>query len=125
MQLRLPAHVGGVYFFFNLVTNQISVLVAVHVYNTSFDDNGDGTKRDVEVLWRIFGSLNAAWLIVMSFFLFRVAVPSHRHTLWSTVSGKQWVQAFFLESEEDGDKIGIFGCNKLVWESDIGSEVME
>jgi len=87
---------------------------------------GDGTKIDAELLWRIFGSLNATWLIVMSFFLFRVAVPSYRHTLWSTVSGRQRVQAFFLENEKESDKIGIFGCNKLLWESDIGAaEVME
>ena len=116
---------GGAYFFFNLVTSQISVLVAVHVYNWSFEDNGDGTKIDAELLWRIFGSLNAAWLIIMGFFLFRIAVTSHRHTLWSTVSGRQRVQAFFLENEKESDKIGIFGCNKLLWESDIGAEVME
>ena len=65
------------------------MLVAVHVYNSSFEDNGDGTKIDAELLWRIFGSLNAAWLIIMGFFLFRIAVTSHRHTLWSTVSGRQ------------------------------------
>jgi len=122
---RLPAHLGGAYFFFNLVTSQISELVAVHVYNTSFEDNVDGTKIDAEVLWRIFGSMNAAWLIVMSFFLFRVTVPSYRHTLWSTVSGRQWVQAFFLENEDESEKIFIFGCNKLLWESDIGAEVIE
>ena len=80
LQFRLPAHLGGASFFFNLVTSQISVLVAVHVYNTSFEDNGDATKIDDEVLWRFFGSLNAAWLVVMGFFLFRVAVPSHRHS---------------------------------------------
>ena len=125
LQFRLPSNLGGSYFFFNLVTSQISLLVAVHVYNTSVEDDGDGTKKDAKVLWRIFGSMNATWLIVMGFFFFRVAVPSHRHTLWSTVSQRQWVQAFFLENEEDSDKIGIFGCNKLLWESDIGAEVME
>ena len=35
------------------------------------------------------------------------------------------MQAFFLENEKDSDKIGIFYCNKLLWESDIGAEVME
>jgi len=123
LQFRLPALLGGSYFFFNLVTSLISVLVAVHVYNTSFENNGDGTKIDAEVLWRIFGSLKSAWLVVMSFFLFRVAVPSHRHTLWSTMSGRQWVQSFFPENEEDSEKIMIFTCNKLMWESDIGAEV--
>jgi len=68
--------------------------------------------------------LNAAWLIVTSFFFFRVAVPSYRHTLWSTVSGRQWVHSSFQEYEER-KKIIIFRCNKLLWESDIGAEVME
>ena len=88
VQLRLPAMLGGAYFLFYLVTSQISVLVAVYVYSTSFEDNGDGTKIDAEVLWRIFGSLNVAWVVVMGIFFFRVAVPSHRPTLWSTVSGR-------------------------------------
>ena len=44
LHFRLPAHLGGAYFFFNLVASQTSVLVAVHIYNTSFEDNGDGTK---------------------------------------------------------------------------------
>ena len=125
LHFRLPCHLGGAYFFFNLVTSQISVLVTVHVYNTSFEDSGDGAKIDDEVLWRIFGSLNGAWLVVMSFFLFRVAVPSYRHMLWSTVSGRQWLQACFLENEEDSEKVAIFTKYRLLWESDMGAEVME
>ena len=35
------------------------------------------------------------------------------------------MQAYFFEGATDERKMEIFGCNKLLWESGIGSKVME
>jgi hypothetical protein len=71
------------------------------------------------------GGLVALWCVVMGFFLTRIATPTHRHTFWSTVSGRQCVQAYFLKGATDEDKLGICSCNRLLWEGDLGSKVME
>ena len=75
------------------------------------------------VLWGGAGGLAAAWLLTFSFFTMRVAEPKYRHTLWSTVSGRQCVQEYFTKGESDEGKIYIFSCNRLLWESDIGGDV--
>ena len=80
-------------------------------------------KIPATVLWGGAGGLAAAWLLTFSFFTMRVAEPKYRHTLWSTVSGRQCVQETFTRGESDEDKICIFPCNRLLWESDIGGDV--
>ena len=84
LHFRLPVHCGGAYFFFNLVSSQVSVLVAAHVYNEYFDpasvEDAAVTKMDETTVWRFFGALSAAWLATMTFFLARIAVPSYRNT---------------------------------------------
>ena len=55
--------------------------------------------------------------------MFRIAVPKYRHTLWSWTSGRQCVHDYFKRGKDDESKFEIFGCNLLLWESDIGNEV--
>ena len=61
----------------------------------------------------------------MAFFLVRIVTSTHRHTFWSAVSGRQCAQEYFTKGETDEAKLLLFDCNRLLWESDIGSEVME
>jgi hypothetical protein len=75
------------------------------------------------VLWYGAGAVTAAWALAVTFFATRIAVPKHRRTLWSSTSGRQWVQDIFLKRETDKGKFGIFTNNLLLWESDIGEEV--
>ena len=55
--------------------------------------------------------------------MFRIAVPKYRHTLWSWTTGRQCVHDYFLKGSDEEAKFEIFGCNLLLWESDIGEEV--
>ena len=75
------------------------------------------------MLWYGAGAVTAAWALAVTFFATRIAVPKLRRTLWSSTSGRQWVQDCFLKGETDKGKFGIFACNLLLWESDIGEEV--
>jgi hypothetical protein len=53
----------------------------------------------------------------------RIAVPKYRHTLWSWTTGRQCVHDYFYKGKDEEAKFEIFGCNLLLWESDIGEEV--
>jgi hypothetical protein len=55
--------------------------------------------------------------------VFRIAVPKYRCTIWSWTTGRQCVHDYFLKGQGDEGKFEIFGCNLLLWESDIGEEV--
>jgi hypothetical protein len=52
-----------------------------------------------------------------------VANPRLRHTLWSTATGREVVQDYFLKGESDEARFGIFRRNLLLWEADIGQHV--
>ena len=69
-------------------------------------------------------SLTLPLLLARSYFVFRIAVPKYRHTLWSWTSGRQCAQAYFLTGNDDEVRFTeIFSMNLLLWESDIGEEV--
>jgi hypothetical protein len=122
--VRLPLNLGGAYYMFNQISAQASVLVAVHVYNKHAND-GTGTKLSAGTLWNMACFLVGAWCVTMVFFLSRVVNPSHRHTFWSAVSGRQCVQSSFVDGTTDEEKLSTCGCNRLLWEGDIGSQMME
>jgi len=118
---RLPLVLGGSYWLFNLAMSQASVFACVHLYLEYAP--GDGAdKIAAGTLWAGAGGLTAGWLITLIFFVFRIAVPKYRHTLWSSTTGRQCAQDYFLKGKDDEAKFGIFGCNLLLWESDIGED---
>jgi hypothetical protein len=62
--------------------------------------------------------------LARSYFVFRIAVPEYRHTLWSWTSGRQCVHGYFHKGKDDESKFEIFGCNLLLWErDDVAEEV--
>jgi hypothetical protein len=120
---RLPLFIGGSYFTFNLALSQASVFASVYAY-VNYATPREGLELvAARTLWVGAGLLSGAWLCAFLFFAFRIAVPKYRHTLWSSTSGRQCVQDYFLQGKDDEAKFGIFGCNLLLWESDIGEEV--
>ncbi|GMI26613.1 hypothetical protein TeGR_g4849 [Tetraparma gracilis] len=119
---RLPLMLGGSYWFFNLAMSQASVFACVHLYLEYAP--GDGAdKIAAGTLWAGAGALAAGWLTTFAFFVFRIAVPKFRHTLWSWTTGRQCVHDYFHKGLGDEGKFEIFGNNLLLWESDIGEEV--
>ncbi|GMI21529.1 hypothetical protein TeGR_g5862 [Tetraparma gracilis] len=119
---RLPLMLGGSYWLFNLAMGQASVLACVHLY-LEYAPGDSAGKVAAGTLWAGAGALAAGWLTTFTYFVFRVAVPKYRHTLWSWTSGRQCVHDYFLKGWDDESKFSIFGCNLLLWESDIGEEV--
>ncbi|GMI41994.1 hypothetical protein TeGR_g8255 [Tetraparma gracilis] len=122
LQFRLPAHLGGSYFLFNLVSSQVGVLGSVYYY-TKYDGTDAADRMDAQSLWKFFTALSVAWAATFAFFVARIATSSHRSTLWSTVSGRQWAQSEFLDYDDPSKKIGIFSMNRMMWERDIGADV--
>jgi hypothetical protein len=102
--------------------SQVSVFACVHLY-LEYAPEGGVEKVKSSTLWTGASCLSAAWFVTFLYFVFRVAVPRLRHTLWSWTSGRQVVHRYFLGRETDEGKFGIFACNPLLWERDIGEEV--
>jgi hypothetical protein len=122
---RLPMLLGGSYYIFNQFSAQASVLIAVHLYNLEMAAVPDSEKIAADKLWMMAGLLVGSWFVSVLFFLTRIVTPSHRHTFWSPVSGRQCVQEKYTKGTTDEGMLTIFSCSRLLWESDIGSEVME
>ena len=76
----------------------MGVIGSVYYY-TNYDGADAADRMDAQSLWKFFTALSVAWVATFAFFVARIATPSHRGTLWSTVAGKQWAQAFFLDNE--------------------------
>jgi hypothetical protein len=119
---RLPLVGGGAYFAWSLASSQASVFAGVYLYLEHAPGDG-AAKVEAGTLWAGAASLAAGWLITWIFFVFRIAVPKYRHTMWSWTSGRQCVHAYFLEGKDDEAKFLLFTNNVLLWESDIGEEV--
>jgi hypothetical protein len=117
---RLPALTGGAYWLFNLVMSQVSVFVCVYIYNEYATAPEGVDKIDGGLLWAGAAGLATGWLLAFAYFVYGVAVPELRHTLWSWTSGRQFIHDIFLARESDEDKFWIFHYNLLLWESDMG-----
>jgi hypothetical protein len=120
--LRVPLLSGGSYWLFNLATSQASVFASVHLY-LEYASEAGAEKVKSSTLWTGASCLSAAWFVAFLYFVFRVAVPRLRPTLWSWTSGRQVIQGDFLRGGSDEHKFNIFKRNLLLWESDIGEEV--
>ncbi|GMI53005.1 hypothetical protein TeGR_g2903 [Tetraparma gracilis] len=120
---RLPMFCGGSYYAFCLASSQASVFAAVYAY-INYATPPEGVELiAASTLWAGASLLAGAWLCAFLFFALRIAVPKYRYTMWSLTSGRQCVQDYFLRGESDEAKFYTFGCNLLLWESDIGNEV--
>jgi hypothetical protein len=121
---RLPLMNGGAYWLFSLFVSQVSVLVSVFLYDKFAVVPEDGRKKiDAATLWRGAFALTGGWACIFGFFVLKVAVPKYRHTLWSWTTGRQCVQDYFYRGKDAEAKFEFFGCNLLLWESDIGAAV--
>jgi hypothetical protein len=123
LHFRLPINQGGTYWFFSLAMSQVSVFASVHLYNENATAPEGVEKIAADTLWAGAGGLAAAWLLTTAYFVFRIAVPKYRYTLWSWTSGRQVIQNYFLKGADDEAKFVVFTNNLLLWESDIGEEV--
>ena len=121
---RLPGLLGGAYFSFNTVQTQVSVLVAVHVYNKYAEDSEESAKIDATTTWTVAVVAISLWALTFAFFYFRVCVPRYRKTFYSTETGHQAVMNSFLNSTEDDIRMGIFVNNRESWR-DIEDEVRD
>jgi hypothetical protein len=119
---RLPLLLGGRYYVFSLITTQAAIFAAVYLYDVGVPEGEK--KLAVDTLWTGAAALCALWLALVAHFILRVATKSHRHTIWSSVTGRQCLQDRYWEAESDEIKLlNIFGSNRLLWEKELGHEV--
>ncbi|GMI26201.1 hypothetical protein TeGR_g13326 [Tetraparma gracilis] len=123
LAVRLPLLSGGSYFAWSLASSQASVFAATYLYIHFAPIPEGADKVAADTLWVGVTTLAAAWLVTWIFFVFHIAVPKYRHTLWSWTSGRQVVHDYFNKGKDDRAKFSIFSMNLLLWESDIGDEV--
>jgi hypothetical protein len=80
-------------------------------------------KVSADFLWNGAISLATVWAISFAYFAGFIAVPKYRHTLWSSATGREVIQSYFLEGKDDEEKFLVFLNNRLCWEGGIGAEV--
>ena len=65
----------------------------------------------------LVGSMIGAWLAIFALFLYLIE-PAYRCTFWSTQSGYQWSQGFFLDHENcDETRMRVHRHNRRMWAS--------
>ncbi|GMI23627.1 hypothetical protein TeGR_g802 [Tetraparma gracilis] len=65
------------------------------------------------------------WVCLFAYFVLRIVVPKKRWTLWSSMTGRQYVVESYTKGKSDEKKISIFRRNKILWEKEIGGQVRE
>jgi hypothetical protein len=136
MDARHSDVLGGIYFMYSMFQNQVSVLVAVGLYNKyavakadalTIDEEfaesdeeieaGDGSEAKINAaaLWAVAISMISLWNVLFVFFLFNICVPEFRSTFWSTKTGVQVSLEHLDESKEDSYRIHIFDKNREHW----------
>jgi hypothetical protein len=115
LMFRNALELGGIWFSLNLVITQVSAIVSTYLYNEHYE----GTQKlDATLLWVVVLSAFCLWLATFSFFLFYVIVPKYRKTFYSTQTGWQKTQGYFLDNEGDDEmRCNIFGDNIHNWRS--------
>jgi len=104
----------------NLVLNEMSVLGSAYIY---VEYNTDENKLASEFELRgAVCSVALSALVFAVFFKF-VCVPEHRQTFWSTRTGWQSSQGYFLDNLDYAKRIFVFKRNRIHWRS-TEAEVM-
>jgi hypothetical protein len=118
MIMRLPYQMGGAYYSFNMIMNFISVPGITHLYleyAESTEEEGGAKKVSAVTLWTFNIVILLTLIALFAFFLFRVIVPRFRKTFWSTQTGYQLSESYFLDNEEDKKRMIIFTDNVMLW----------
>jgi hypothetical protein len=92
-----------------------SSFVATHVYYASLEESDDAVMGQ-SVALTIVGSLSVAWLGCSAVFLLLMK-PAYRITFFSTQTGYEWVQSYFISGQTDEVKKRIFEHNTKQWQS--------
>ena len=112
---RIPTVLGGAYYSFNAAQTQVSVLVAVHIYNKYAEDSEESAKIDETTTWTVATILISSWALTFAFFYFRVCVPRYRKSFYSFQTGSQMVTEIFLGNTGDETRMRIFKYNRACW----------
>jgi hypothetical protein len=103
------------YYSFNLLMGFASCWVSAYIYLNT-DNIKDDDKLKATTLYGALGLLTAS--AVVSFILFLLTIKrKYIHTFFSTKSGNEQSQSYFLDGETDAEKMLIFGCNNRHWNS--------
>jgi hypothetical protein len=123
LHFRNPYELGGIYFSYNLVMSQLSMVTVTYLYNEFAKD--DDVKRSRGFLRWFTGSVIVIWILTFTYFLTRVAHPDHRRTFWSTRTGWKKTEDNFRKYEgDDAMRLKIFTNSTRMW-SHIKGEVMD
>ena len=112
--LRHPMEVGGAYWLFSILANQVMCFMSVWAYTEHYDGPN---KLDPALLFPTFGALTGVWAATLTGFLLSI----ERSYLWTFVSletgCEHTVRKFRTADGDDERRIDIFNNNELLWES--------
>ena len=109
---------GGAYYCFDVVVNQISCWVSASLFIDNFE--GD-SKLDGSTIFLFLGVLLSLWLSSAFLFFYKIK-REYWTTFYSLETGGQNARAYFLENDDDGKKSLIFKRSRALWK-EIEGEV--
>ena len=114
VHLRHPVELGGAYWAFNLLANQVACFVAAWLYSAHYKG---ANKFADPALFGFMGTLAAVWVLA-TLTLFLAMSRKHAWTFVSTMTGRQFSLNTFLDNQADDEKrIHIFKRNTAHWKS--------
>jgi hypothetical protein len=116
VQFRAPGEMGGAAWAFSQGTALVASLVATHIYLRSDDEAADGKVINESIVWSTVGILSGAQVFFFACFLLLMK-RNFWGTFFSTETGYEWVQSYFVSGQTDEVKKRIFEHNTKQWMS--------
>jgi hypothetical protein len=110
VQFRAAGELGGVMWLWSMFMALVAPWAAVPVY---FERN-EGRILDRSGAYRLLAILTASWIILFAVFI-KLMRKRYRSTFWSTETGNEWVQTYFLHGASEDVKKNVLTKNKAKW----------
>ena len=115
VQMRHPWELGGVYYTVNMFMALLVSVVSVAMFAASRTSwVALDIKLSPDQAWLIMAGLGGGWLLSFGLFLLLIK-KGYKRTFFSTMTGKQMTQNYFLKGKDDFEKHHLLGNNRKQW----------
>ena len=114
VQFRGAGVMGGIYWAINMVMSFLASFVFIYIYFERVEEKDVGLRR--EMAYQIAAGISGAWLVVSGVFL-SLLKKKYIGTFFSTQTGNEWAQNWFLNGVTDQFKIKVLNMNPHCWKS--------
>ena len=111
VHMRHPYDLGGVYWCFSIILNQLTSFVAGSLYSKWYYGPD---KIDSTLLFLFLGGLVTLWVLAFGTFLFMIE-PMYVRTFFSWQTASAHASDLFVNNVDDAKRAAILGVNAKLW----------